>query len=64
MTSSIRSFAAVGVDPAVMGVGPAVAIPAAVKSAGLEIGDIDLFELNEVCVNYLDLHPLLSPIYM
>uniref|UniRef100_A0A0A9G9Y2 Thiolase C-terminal domain-containing protein n=1 Tax=Arundo donax TaxID=35708 RepID=A0A0A9G9Y2_ARUDO len=42
-----RSFAAVGVDPAVMGVGPAVAIPAAVKSAGLAIEDIDLFELNE-----------------
>lgn len=50
ITSSIRSFAAVGVDPAVMGVGPAVAIPAAVKSAGLEIEDIDLFELNEVCL--------------
>jgi len=32
-----------------MGVGPAVAIPAAVKSAGLQIEDIDLFELNEVC---------------
>jgi acetyl-CoA acyltransferase 1 len=48
ITSSIRSFAAVGVDPAVLGVGPAVAIPAAVKSAGLEIEDIDLFELNEV----------------
>jgi len=47
-----------------MGVGPAVAIPAAVKSAGLEIGDIDLFELNEVCVNCLDLHPVLSPIYL
>ncbi|KAD3338402.1 hypothetical protein E3N88_33923 [Mikania micrantha] len=29
-----RSFEAVGVDPAVMGIGPAVAIPAAVKSAG------------------------------
>ncbi|CAL5020231.1 unnamed protein product [Urochloa decumbens] len=43
----VFSFAAVGVDPAVMGVGPAVAIPAAVKSAGLEIQDIDLFELNE-----------------
>ncbi|XWS47099.1 hypothetical protein CRYUN_Cryun14cG0124300 [Craigia yunnanensis] len=42
-----RSFAAVGVDPAVMGIGPAVAIPAAVKSAGLELGDIDLFEINE-----------------
>ncbi|KAJ7513901.1 hypothetical protein O6H91_23G019000 [Diphasiastrum complanatum] len=42
-----RSFAAVGVDPAVMGVGPAVAIPKAVKDAGLEISDIDLFEINE-----------------
>eukprot|EP00250_Pteridium_aquilinum_P000899 c11077_g1_i1 orf=174-1244(+) len=42
-----RSFAAVGVDPAVMGIGPAVAIPAAVKAAGLEISDIDLFEINE-----------------
>ncbi|XP_066389803.1 3-ketoacyl-CoA thiolase 2, peroxisomal-like isoform X2 [Miscanthus floridulus] len=44
--SVFRSFIAVGVGPAVMGVGPAVAIPAAVKSAGLEIGDIDMFELN------------------
>ncbi|GFQ03760.1 3-ketoacyl-coa thiolase 2 peroxisomal, partial [Phtheirospermum japonicum] len=42
-----RSFVAVGVDPAIMGIGPAVAIPAAVKSAGLELGDIDLFEINE-----------------
>ena len=42
-----RSFAAVGVDPAIMGVGPAVAIPEAVKQAGLTIDDIDLFELNE-----------------
>ncbi|KAK3022868.1 hypothetical protein RJ639_045958 [Escallonia herrerae] len=42
-----RTFAAVGVDPAIMGVGPAVAIPAAVKSAGLELDDIDLFEINE-----------------
>lgn len=31
-----------------MGIGPAVAIPAAVKSAGLELNDIDLFEINEV----------------
>ncbi|KAL1330703.1 hypothetical protein HN51_047956 [Arachis hypogaea] len=44
---TFRSFAAVGVDPAVMGVGPAFAIPAAVKSAGLELRDIDLFEINE-----------------
>ncbi|KAH6815160.1 peroxisomal 3-ketoacyl-CoA thiolase 3 [Perilla frutescens var. frutescens] len=42
-----RSFAAVGVEPGVMGIGPAVAIPAAVKSAGLELSNIDLFEINE-----------------
>ncbi len=42
-----RSFAAVGVDPAIMGVGPAAAIPAALKQAGLTVDDIDLYELNE-----------------
>ncbi|XP_011034453.1 PREDICTED: 3-ketoacyl-CoA thiolase 2, peroxisomal-like [Populus euphratica] len=42
-----RTFVVVGVDPAIMGVGPAVAIPAAVKAAGLELEDIDLFEINE-----------------
>ncbi|ERN15875.1 3-ketoacyl-CoA thiolase 2, peroxisomal [Amborella trichopoda] len=59
-----RSFVAVGVDPAVMGVGPAVAIPAAVKAAGLELNDIDLFEINEAfgsqfvyCRNKLGLDP-------
>lgn len=35
-----------------MGIGPAVAIPAAVKAAGLQMDDIDLFEINEV---YFDL---------
>ncbi|RLN41440.1 3-ketoacyl-CoA thiolase 2, peroxisomal-like [Panicum miliaceum] len=59
-----RSFAAVGVDPAVMGIGPAVAIPAAVKAAGLQIDDIDLFEINEAfasqyvyCCKKLELDP-------
>lgn len=42
-----RTFAAVGVDPAIMGIGPSVAIPAALKMAGLQTDDIDLFELNE-----------------
>ncbi|WOL10659.1 3-ketoacyl-CoA thiolase 2, peroxisomal [Canna indica] len=42
-----RTFVAVGVEPSVMGVGPAVAIPAAVKAAGLQLDDIDLFEINE-----------------
>lgn len=31
-----------------MGIGPAFAIPAAVKSAGLKLDDINLFEINEV----------------
>lgn len=31
-----------------MGIGPAAAIPAAVKAAGLGLDDIDLFEINEV----------------
>ncbi|CAL2280294.1 unnamed protein product [Prunus armeniaca] len=59
-----RSFAAVGVDPAVMGIGPAAAIPVAVKSAGLELDDIDLFEINEAfasqyvyCCKKLELDP-------
>ncbi|KAG2490550.1 hypothetical protein HYH03_010944 [Edaphochlamys debaryana] len=42
-----RSFAAVGVDPSIMGIGPAVAIPAAVEKAGLTLDDIDVFEINE-----------------
>ncbi|XP_068319577.1 3-ketoacyl CoA thiolase 1, peroxisomal-like [Pyrus communis] len=59
-----RSFAAVGVDPAVMGVLPAAALPIAVQSAGLELDDIDLFEINEAfasqyvyCVKKLELDP-------
>ncbi|XLU42666.1 hypothetical protein S245_037480, partial [Arachis hypogaea] len=40
-------FATVGVNPTVMGVGLAFAIPVAVKSAGLEPCDIALFEINE-----------------
>ncbi|CAD7701052.1 unnamed protein product [Ostreobium quekettii] len=42
-----RSFVAVGVDPAINGIGPAIAIPAAVRKAGLVVEDIDIFELNE-----------------
>lgn len=30
-----------------MGVGPAFAIPAVLKKAGLQVGDIDIFEINE-----------------
>jgi len=44
---SVVSFAAVGVEPDVMGVGPAFAIPEALKKANLTLKDIDLFEINE-----------------
>lgn len=41
------SFAAVGVDPTMMGIGPTAAIPLALSRAGLTADDIDLFEINE-----------------
>lgn len=39
--------AVVGCPPRIMGVGPAVAIPAVCKKAGVQIKDIDVIELNE-----------------
>ena len=41
------SFQTAGVPPEVMGIGPAFAIPKALESAGLNINDIDIFEINE-----------------
>lgn len=41
------SFAVGGVPPELMGIGPIVAIPKALKLAGLSLDDIDLIELNE-----------------
>ncbi len=41
------SYAAAGVPPRIMGIGPVAAIPKALKLAGLNQNDIDLFELNE-----------------
>ena len=45
--AKFRSFAVGGVAPEVMGIGPIVAVPKALKLAGLSIEDIDLWELNE-----------------
>ncbi len=45
--AKFRSFATGGVPPEVMGIGPIVAIPKALKLAGLSINDIDVWELNE-----------------
>mgnify|MGYP000315160405 CR=1 FL=1 len=40
-------FAVAGVAPDVMGIGPVEAIPKVLKQTGLELKDIDVFELNE-----------------
>jgi acetyl-CoA acyltransferase len=45
--ATLRSFAVAGVPPELMGIGPVEAIPKALKLAGLNIKQIDLFELNE-----------------
>ena len=42
-----KSYATAGVDPETMGIGPVLAVPKALKQAGLELDDVDLVELNE-----------------
>jgi acetyl-CoA acyltransferase len=58
------TFQVAGVHPDEMGIGPSVAIPKALKAAGLKVEDIGLFELNEAfasqalyCVRTLGLNP-------
>jgi len=41
------NYAAVGVEPRIMGIGPVKAIPKALKQAGMKLDDIALIELNE-----------------
>ncbi|TYO96170.1 thiolase family protein [Desulfallas thermosapovorans] len=64
------NYTVVGVDPQIMGIGPAVAIPKVLKQAGMTIDQIDLWEINEAfasqavyCVEKLGIrnHPLLNP---
>jgi acetyl-CoA acyltransferase 2 len=43
----VLGFCAVGVDPDVMGIGPAFAIPQALARAGLELDQLDVVEINE-----------------
>ncbi|MEG9861883.1 MAG: acetyl-CoA C-acyltransferase [Parvularculales bacterium] len=42
-----RGFAVAGCDPDEMGIGPVYAVPRLLERAGLKVGDIDLWELNE-----------------
>jgi len=58
------NFAAAGVEPRIMGIGPVKAVPKALKQAGLKQSDIDLIELNEAFASQslavlreLDLNP-------
>jgi len=58
------SFAAVGVEPRIMGIGPVAAVPKALERAGMKQNEIDLFELNEAfasqslaVIRELDLNP-------
>lgn len=43
----VKSWAVTGVPPEIMGIGPVPAIRLACERAGLNVGDIDLFEINE-----------------
>jgi len=60
----IRSFASVGVDPAIMGIGPIPATRKALARAGLTVDDLDVVEINEAfssqalaCIRDLELDP-------
>jgi acetyl-CoA acyltransferase len=44
---ALRGFAVAGVDPELMGIGPAEAIPKVMEQTGLSLDDIGLMELNE-----------------
>jgi acetyl-CoA C-acetyltransferase len=43
----VEGHASVGVDPSIMGIGPVPAVRRALERAGLELADVDVFELNE-----------------
>ncbi|ROI10373.1 acetyl-CoA C-acyltransferase [Chryseobacterium sp. H3056] len=58
------AYAAAGLEPRIMGMGPLYAVPKALKQAGIDLKDIDLIELNEAFASQsvalkkeLDLNP-------
>jgi acetyl-CoA C-acetyltransferase len=57
--ATVRAWASVGIDPAETGLAPTKAIPKALARAGLSIGDVGLFEINEafaaMCVATIEL---------
>jgi acetyl-CoA C-acetyltransferase len=62
--ATIRSIGFAGVDPTIMGIGPVPATRRALKSAGLDAGQIDYWEINEAftvvalnCIKELGIDP-------
>lgn len=60
----LRGVAVAGVDPRIMGIGPAEAIPKVLKQTGLSLNNLDLIEINEAfasqtlaVIRELDLNP-------
>jgi acetyl-CoA acetyltransferase len=45
--ATVRAWASVGVDPSIMGIGPAPAIRRALERAGVRLDQVDRFEINE-----------------
>jgi acetyl-CoA C-acetyltransferase len=43
----VEGHASVGVEPSIMGIGPVPAVRRALERAGLQLADVDVFELNE-----------------
>lgn len=62
--AQLLSYSVAGVEPRIMGIGPKVAVPKALKQAGLSLNDMDLIELNEAfatqalaVIRSLDMNP-------
>jgi acetyl-CoA acyltransferase len=61
---TFRGYAVEGCAPEYMGVGPTLAIPKLMRVTGVQLSDIELFELNEAfaaqalyCINELGISP-------
>lgn len=62
--AQLKGYAAAGVPPRIMGIGPVAAVPKVMKQTGMKIADMDLIELNEAfasqscaVIKELDLNP-------